>query len=46
VVGSGGASVPLEVTGTLKQLIEAPDLSGFRAVDGREIVAGALEGIE
>jgi pimeloyl-ACP methyl ester carboxylesterase len=46
VVGSGGASFPLEVTGALKEIIEAPDLSGFRAVDGRDIVAGALEGIE
>jgi pimeloyl-ACP methyl ester carboxylesterase len=46
VVGSGGASVPLEVTGALKDIIEAPDLSGFRGVDGRDIVAGALEGIE
>jgi pimeloyl-ACP methyl ester carboxylesterase len=46
VVGSGGASFPLEVTGALKGIIEAPDLSAFEAVDGRDIVAGALEGIE
>lgn len=46
VVGSGGASFPLEVTGALKDLIEAPDLSGFGGVDGRDIVAGALQGIE
>jgi pimeloyl-ACP methyl ester carboxylesterase len=46
VVGSGGASFPLEVTGRLKEIIEAPDLSGFRGVDGSDIVAGALEGIE
>jgi pimeloyl-ACP methyl ester carboxylesterase len=46
VVGSGGASFPLEVTGALKEIIEAPDLSGFQAIDGRDIVAGALEGIE
>jgi pimeloyl-ACP methyl ester carboxylesterase len=46
VVGSGGASVPLEVTGALKELIEAPDLSGFQGTDGRDIVAGALGGIE
>ena len=36
----------LKSPGALKDIIEAPDLSGFRAVDGREIVAGALEGIE
>ena len=46
VVGSGGASFPLEVTGALKELIEAPDLTGLQGVDGRDIVAGALEGIE
>ncbi len=46
VVGSGGASFPLEVTGALKEIIEAPDLSGFQAIDGRDIVARALEGIE
>jgi pimeloyl-ACP methyl ester carboxylesterase len=46
VVGSGGASFPLEVAGALKELIEAPDLTGFQGVDGRDIVAGALEGIE
>ncbi len=46
VVGSGGAAVPLEVAGALKDLIEAPDLSGFQGVDGRDIVAQALEGIE
>jgi pimeloyl-ACP methyl ester carboxylesterase len=46
VVGSGGASFPLEVTGALKEIIEAPDVSAYRALDGRDIVAGALEGIE
>jgi pimeloyl-ACP methyl ester carboxylesterase len=46
VVGSGGASFPLEVTGALKELVEAPDLTGFQGVDGRDIVAGALGGIE
>jgi pimeloyl-ACP methyl ester carboxylesterase len=46
VVGSGGTSFPLEVTGALAQIIDAPDLSGFRELDGRDTVAGALEGIE
>jgi pimeloyl-ACP methyl ester carboxylesterase len=46
VVGSGGASFPLEVTGALEDIIEAPDVSAFRGLDGRDIVAGALEGIE
>jgi pimeloyl-ACP methyl ester carboxylesterase len=46
VVGSGGTSFPLEVTGALQQIIESPDLSGFSGLDGRDIVAGALDGIE
>src|SRR5277367_909549 len=46
VVGSGGASFPLEVTGARKQIIEAPDLTGFQGVDGRDIVSQALQGIE
>jgi pimeloyl-ACP methyl ester carboxylesterase len=46
VVGSGAASFPLEVTGALEEIIEAPDVSALRALDGRDIVAQALEGIE
>jgi pimeloyl-ACP methyl ester carboxylesterase len=46
VVGSGGAAFPLEVTGALKDIIDAPDLEPFRAADPRAIVAGALQGIE
>lgn len=46
VVGSGGASFPLEVTGALQQIIEAVDLGEFEGVDGRDIVAGALQDIE
>ena len=42
VVGSGGASFPLEVTGALQQIIEAVDLGEFEGVDGRDIVARAL----
>src|SRR3954454_1406274 len=37
VVGSGGASFPLEVTGALKEIIEARDVSAYRGLDGREI---------
>jgi len=29
-----------------KEIIEVPNVSGFRALDGRDIVAQALEGIE
>ncbi len=46
VVGSGGASFPLEVTGALKDIIDAPDVSAFAGLDGRDIVAQALAGIQ
>jgi pimeloyl-ACP methyl ester carboxylesterase len=46
VVGSGGAAVPLQLGGVLKDWVEAPDLEGFRSADPRQIVAGALAGIE
>ncbi len=45
-VGSGGAAFPLQVSGALAEIIAAPDLSALEAADPREIVAGALTGIE
>ena len=41
-VGGGPAAVPLELGGTLKDWVEAPDLDRFRGIDPRQIVAGAL----
>lgn len=46
IVGSGATSVPLRVEGNLKELIEAPDLEAIRAVDGRDVVAGAMTLLE
>jgi pimeloyl-ACP methyl ester carboxylesterase len=46
VVGSGGASFPLQLGGVVKQWVEAADLEGYRRADPRQIVAGALTGIE
>jgi pimeloyl-ACP methyl ester carboxylesterase len=46
VVGSGGAAVPLQLGAPLKDWVEAPDLEGYRTIDPRQIVAGALRGIE
>jgi pimeloyl-ACP methyl ester carboxylesterase len=46
VVGSGGASFPLELGGILNDWVVAPDVEGYRAVDPRQIVSGALSGIE
>jgi len=42
VVGSGGAAVPLDVTGVLKEWVEAPDLAPYRQIGGRKIVEIAL----
>jgi pimeloyl-ACP methyl ester carboxylesterase len=38
VIGGGGIAVPLDVGGTLKDIIEAPDLDGFRQLDSRDIL--------
>jgi pimeloyl-ACP methyl ester carboxylesterase len=46
VVGSGGAAVPLQLGGVLRDWVETPDLDSFRSADPRQIVAGALTGIE
>jgi pimeloyl-ACP methyl ester carboxylesterase len=46
VVGSGGASFPLELGGILNDWVVAPDIEGYRAADPREIVAAAVRGIE
>jgi pimeloyl-ACP methyl ester carboxylesterase len=45
-VGSGGASFPLELGGILNDWVVAPDLDGYRQVDPRAIVSGALSNIE
>jgi pimeloyl-ACP methyl ester carboxylesterase len=47
VIGSGGAAVPLDVTGVLKEWIEAPNLEPYRRIGGRkivEIVLGTIAG--
>jgi pimeloyl-ACP methyl ester carboxylesterase len=46
VVGSGGASFPLELGGILNDWVVAPDLDALRSVDSRVVVAGALSGLE
>ena len=46
VVGSGGSVFPLELGSLLKEWVEAPDLEAYRGVDPRQIVTGALSGIE
>jgi pimeloyl-ACP methyl ester carboxylesterase len=46
VVGSGGAAFPLQLGGLVKEWVEAPELEGYRTLDPRQIVAGALSDIE
>ncbi|HEX8618268.1 MAG TPA: alpha/beta hydrolase, partial [Thermoanaerobaculia bacterium] len=46
VVGSGGAAVPLQLGGLLKEWVEAPDLEPYRHVDGRQIVTAAIKKLE
>ena len=38
VVGSGGAAMPLDITGALKEWVEAPSLEPYRQIGGRKIV--------
>jgi pimeloyl-ACP methyl ester carboxylesterase len=46
VVGSGGAAVPLQLTGPLAEWVAAPDLDRYRAADPRAIVGAALDTID
>ena len=46
VVGSGGSAYPLQLGGVHKDWVEASDLEAYRSLDPRQIVAGALTGIE
>ena len=46
VVRSGGAAFPLRLGSVLKDRVKAPDLDSFRNAEPRQIVAGALAGIE
>jgi pimeloyl-ACP methyl ester carboxylesterase len=37
-IGGGGIAVPLQVGGNLKDIIEAPDMEGYRQLDSKEIL--------
>ncbi len=43
VIGSGGTAYPLQVGGVLKDIIDAPDLEAFRAIDPRVTLGASLE---
>jgi pimeloyl-ACP methyl ester carboxylesterase len=46
VVGSGGASYPLQLGGVLQDWVMAPNLDALRKIDGRDIVAAAIKNLE
>jgi pimeloyl-ACP methyl ester carboxylesterase len=46
VVGSGCAAVPLQLGRALKDWVEALDVERYRTMNPRQIVAGALSGIQ
>ena len=46
VVGTGGAAVPLQLGGVLKEWVEAPSLEPYRRIDGREIVTAVMATFE
>jgi len=43
VVGTGGTAVPLQLGDPLKEWVEAPDLEPYRRIDGRQVVAAAMD---
>jgi pimeloyl-ACP methyl ester carboxylesterase len=44
-IGGGAISVPLQVGGNLKDIVEAPDLEGFRQIDSKEILGPVYDAI-
>lgn len=43
VVGNGGVAYPIQATGVLKDIIDAPDLEPFRAIDPRVTLSVSLD---
>jgi len=43
VIGNGGTVYPLQVGGVLKDIIDAPDLETFRAIDPRVTLGASLD---
>jgi hypothetical protein len=42
VIGTGGATVPLQLGGVLKEWMEGPSIEPYRKIDGRQIVIAAI----
>jgi len=46
VVGSGGAAVPIQLGGPLREWVFAPDLEPYRRLGGRQIVERVMQTLE
>jgi pimeloyl-ACP methyl ester carboxylesterase len=46
IVGSGAVSFPLQISGALKDLVDAPDLAPIAALNPRDVVASSLDLLE
>jgi pimeloyl-ACP methyl ester carboxylesterase len=44
-IGGGGIAVPLQIGGALKDIIEAPDMEGYRQIDSKEILGPVYDAI-
>ncbi|MEA2589766.1 MAG: hypothetical protein QOH66_2693 [Actinomycetota bacterium] len=45
VIGGGATAVPLRVGGALKDIIEAPDMGGYRQIDSKDILGPVYDAI-
>jgi pimeloyl-ACP methyl ester carboxylesterase len=46
IVGSGASAYPMQIGGGLKDIVEAPDLSAFDALNPRDVIASSMELLE
>jgi hypothetical protein len=46
VIGTGGATVPLQLGGVLKKWMDGPIIEPYRKIDGRQIVIAAIGTLE
>jgi pimeloyl-ACP methyl ester carboxylesterase len=46
VIGTGGAAVPLQLGGVLKEWVEAPSIEPYRKIDGRDVVTATMKTLE
>src|SRR3989442_10039176 len=44
-IGSGATAFPLQVGGTLKDIIDAPNVDGYRRMDSKQLLAPVFDGI-